>query len=232
MEKVESIAISFESLRQGGAWIYAKFYEYLSKVLADRLFLTSQKAKKFEDLNIERQADLEDAQEVQSGALSRIAKIPNFSLSIKCQFADILGGDFYSVRQIDEERYAIVIGDVTGHGTPAALFSVMILSFFQNLSKESDSPQMVVEKVNEMCCTTMPSNRFATTFYGIYHVTEQNLYYVSGGHHAALVLHDGKVSTLPITPGLPLGIFDSTISSYDEDSLSISKRERPLIAFH
>lgn len=220
-EDLQIVTISSGLLREikGDAFheLHHLFYEWFSRILSEKLYLTSQKAKLHEDLSQRLKADLESAKQVQHEVFfSNLVPIPNFPVSVRCEFADILGGDFYGVMAIEEDRYGIFIGDVSGHGTPASLLAVSVLSHLQSLKHRDLSTSAVVERLNDLWWSGAPHNRFVTFFYGLYDVRTRELTYTYAGHPPALVLRRKEVLKLSATSGLPLGILETHEAEFAE----------------
>ncbi len=234
VEDLEVIVISSDLLQtiQGDSSheLHHIFYEWFSRILTEKLELTSQKAKRFEELNNYLNSDLEAAKQVQYEVFfSRIVSIPNLPLFLKCEFSDILGGDFYGVFEVDEEHYGILLGDVTGHGTAASLIAVTTLDLFRFAVKISKSPQETMYHINELCVETMPEKYFVTIFYGVYNIKSRQLIYALGGHHPGILVRKNETLQFKSKPGMPIGIFDNSISKYTEEKLQLEAGDRLLL---
>ncbi|MBF0276774.1 MAG: SpoIIE family protein phosphatase [SAR324 cluster bacterium] len=206
------------------------FYKWISQILSEKLNLTTQKAKRFEKINEQLNIDLEAARRVQQEILSsNLVLIPNFPLTVKCQFADLLGGDFYGVMEVDEGVYGILIGDVSGHGTQASLLAVSMVSYFANFSRGNFSSKTTISQINDLCQALMLGKSFSTVFYGIYDARTSELTYSYGGHHPSFILRENKVIQLPPTRGLPLGMFSSSRAKFEESTFSLKKSDRLIL---
>jgi len=210
--------------------LYSVLYHWFSNILTDKLFKTSQKAKRFEIIYRKLQLDLVDAKSTQDRIFSaHTHPIKNFILTMKCEFSNILGGDLYAVFPVDETCYGILIGDVSGHGTGACLISMMILNLFMAFSSGIHSSQKVVESVNKMSSRFMHQGKFITAFYCIYDTKTCTITYTNAGHHPALVLRDNNVIVLPPTSGIPIGILNNNIAGYGEDRFLLQKKDRLIL---
>lgn len=206
------------------------FYKWFSQIFASKLDFTTQKASLYEAEVRQFREDLESARTVQQEILATyLTPIPNLSLSIKCEFADLLGGDFYGTFSISNDLYGILIGDVAEHGAKPSLLAVAILSYFAHFSKACISPQQVLSQVNELCQALIPQNSFATVFYAVYHTTTNQLIYAYGGNPPAVILRENKVLTLPRGKGFPLGMFDKQHSMYEEKFFQMESGDRLVI---
>lgn len=230
-EAAEVVTISLASLAQiqsdGSHELHHVFHAWLTRVLSEKLVLATQKAKRYEKLHNQMRTELETARFVQQAVCaSNLAPIPGLTLYLRSEFADILGGDIYGIFEVSRDLYGILIGDVSGRGTPAALIAMSSLNSFQHFSKGDGSSMRVVQRVNNLAQQSMPSNRFLTAFYGIFNTATCELVYSNAGHHPALVLRDRRVHRLPMSPGIPIGIHHSDVAGYTETLFRMNKKDR------
>jgi CRP-like cAMP-binding protein len=210
--------------------LHSVMYQWFSNILSDKLNQTSQKAKLFETVNRHLKSDLADAKFIQEKIISAYTNpIHKFPLNVRCEFSNILGGDLYAVLPLDKTHYGILIGDVSGHGTGACLISMMILNLFHTISTGVDSSVDLVNNINKMSLQFMHHGKFVTAFYCVYETTSKTISYTNAGHHPALVLRGNKIIRLPVTSGIPIGIFSNTDSGYSQKSFTLKKNDRLLL---
>jgi sigma-B regulation protein RsbU (phosphoserine phosphatase) len=120
------------------------------------------------------------------------------------------GGDYYDVLPIDETRWGILIADVSGHGTPAAVYMALTHSLAHTAAlKYSCCPAKFLKWVNESLSKryTRDTGRFVTAFYGVYDDTARTLTYANAGHGPPRLRHtDGTITEIDGNRALPLGI--------------------------
>lgn len=231
VEVITISAASLEYIRNDRSHeLHHVFQLWLARVLSEKLALTTQKAKRHEKLHNQLRHELETAKFVQQAVFgSSLTPIPGTPLFLRSEFADILGGDVYGVFQVAAELYGILIGDVSGHGTPAALIAMGMLNSFLQFSKNDPSSRRVLENVNGIAQQSMPQDRFMTAFYGLYHPVSRHLTYTDAGHHPALVLRSGRVQRLPAPFGIPIGIQQSELAGYTEGSFQLLSQDRLIL---
>ncbi len=125
--------------------------------------------------------------------------------------AKTVGGDFYDFFMLDEQKLAIVIGDVSGKGIPAALHMAVTKYLIKAFMAQSDSPDEILKLVNKQLILNNESCMFVTIFVGILNVATGEMNYASGGHNPLLVLDSDnpRNSTFLNRPGGPVvGIID------------------------
>ena len=121
-----------------------------------------------------------------------------------------VGGDFYDYFLVDEHRFALVVGDVSGKGVPAALFMALARNAFRMMARSETSPARVLGAVNRMLCEGNSDLLFLTAVYATLDRRTGELTYGIGGHDAPLLLQgEHCVSVLETTGDMALGIEES-----------------------
>ena len=139
--------------------------------------------------------------------------------------ADEVGGDFYHLTQLDQNRIAVIIADVSGKGVVAAFFMLRAYDLMQNVIQQNVSPAECLRLANNRLCEDNPLTLFVTLFYGILDVKSSAFTYSSGGHHMPLLLKaDGNVRPLPRTAGMLLGCFQD--AEFTEQHLILDPGDR------
>lgn len=111
-----------------------------------------------------------------------------------------VGGDFYDVFAIDEDRAGVLIGDVSGKGLEAAQLTSLARNGVRSYGYECDDPAVVLEKVNRLLHRSTRTDAFATIFFGVLQPSTGLLRYCSAGHPAAIVARaDGSTALLATT---------------------------------
>lgn len=124
-----------------------------------------------------------------------------------------LSGDLIDAFRIDERRWGFYLADVSGHGVPAALVTVLLRSLVQRHladfgARRDDritSPARLLASLNEEILAEQ-IDKHATMFVGVIDDEEDSLVYASAGQFPWPLLHDGA-ATIPLAgPGTPLGL--------------------------
>jgi hypothetical protein len=127
--------------------------------------------------------ELEIAREVQTGMLpTALPEVPDLAIAATTRPALEVGGDFYDVLEVDEHRLAILVGDVSGKGVPAALLMAMTVMIFRSLAKGNPSPGAVLQQANDLIWLNRPSKKmFVTAFYAVLDRRDHLLTYANAG---------------------------------------------------
>ncbi|MFF4586360.1 SpoIIE family protein phosphatase [Streptomyces sp. NPDC001388] len=117
-----------------------------------------------------------------------------------------VGGDWYDVIALSEDRVALVIGDVQGHSAGAATIMGQMRTAVRAYAMEGHPPDVVVSHANRLL-VGMETDLFATCCYAELDMEEGNTLFVRAGHLAPLVRHpDGGTEEVEVAGGPPLGI--------------------------
>jgi sigma-B regulation protein RsbU (phosphoserine phosphatase) len=131
----------------------------------------------------------------------------DLALAAKLVPAKEVGGDLYDFF-IENEKLYFIIGDVSGKGIPASLVMAVTCRLFRSVASHIDKPEDIISSLNESLADGNDSNMFCTAFLGILDLKTGQLRYCNAGHNAPLIIDsNGDVSTVKVTPNLPLGLF-------------------------
>jgi len=118
--------------------------------------------------------------------------------------AEKLSGDFYNVFKIDDDRFGICIGDVSGHGVSAAMLSIFTFQKIQSLMEESADggvsiPSVVLTHLYESFnSANFNDDMYIVMIYGVFNTQTGILSYASGGLNTMplRIRPDGSVQEL------------------------------------
>ena len=124
--------------------------------------------------------------------------------------SDQLGGDAFGYHWLDENRFAVYLVDVCGHGTAPALHSVSVINVLRKRSLpmvDFSRPAHVLAALNEAFQMRDHANMYFTAWYGVFDRMSRTLSYASGGHPPALLLPlEGGEARRLMTPNLAVGM--------------------------
>lgn len=124
----------------------------------------------------------------------RIPGITFGSLYRSAEKAASVGGDFFDLFELDGDRVAILIGDVSGKGVRAATLTALTRNTIRALSYETDSPSAVIRKANEVIFKATSASTFVTLLLCVLDTRSGQLTYCSAGHTTGLLRKaDGSV---------------------------------------
>lgn len=201
---------------------------YLGQRLSDQPYSTDDRrllgnlasqvapAMKVAQLVREQQAEAKERerihQELQVAALiqqtllpKELPSIAGWNVTAFYRPARAVGGDFYDFIELEDDRLAVVIGDVTDKGVPAALVMATCRSMLRAAALRHDSPSEVLAEVNENLVPEIPPAMFVTCLYAIVDTRVGEVVFANAGHNLPYVRTTEGVLELRAT-GMPLGL--------------------------
>jgi len=133
----------------------------------------------------------------------------------RCLPAESVGGDFYQLFRLSDDRLGILIGDVSGHGFPAALIMTLTISAIGIYAQEIETPAEVLRRVHRALIRELESTEmYLSLFYAVLEPDASLIRYANAGHPQAYRIGgDGYFQRLGAT-GPPLGTV--TVEPYGE----------------
>lgn len=148
----------------------------------------------------------------------------HYEIAATCQPAKEVGGDLYDILPLDSHRFALITGDVSGKGMPAALMMSAVLALFRAEVRRGGSAGEVLTRLNRSVVETLQQgNMFITLGVGIIDRDTNTLEYASAGHMSPYILRRQNPITIPCS-SLPLGIKGTEI--YSEVSVTLQSEDR------
>ncbi|MGW8178537.1 MAG: PP2C family protein-serine/threonine phosphatase, partial [bacterium] len=139
--------------------------------------------------------------------------------------ANTVGGDYYDLIPLDETQIAVVMGDVSGKGMPAAMLMASLQGSLRTLISAGFRGRDLIKKLNSYLCENTPDNRLVTLFYGELNLSSGVLRYVNAGHNAPFWLQGADATQELASTTMALGIIedptinDNTIQLQPEDQI-------------
>ncbi|QHT63396.1 SpoIIE family protein phosphatase [Paenibacillus lycopersici] len=153
--------------------------------------------------------------------------IGSYRIAARCRSYREVGGDFYDVVSLGPSRFAIMIGDVSGKGLPAALLMSAQLLVFRSEIRRSGSPSEVLARMNRQLCEAMGEEGSVTIGVGVIDLTNNQVQYASAGHLSPYVVaKNGRFQPLDCS-SLPIGIDPD--AAYEEITLQLESGDRFLL---
>ena len=167
--------------------------------------------------------ELEVARLIQQNFLpKKLPELADWHVAAYYRPARQVGGDFYDVIPIDENRIGFVIGDVTDKGVPAALVMAATRSVLRASVQRLVDPSEVLERVNEHLCPDMPEKMFVTCLYGVLEISSGKFRFANAGHDLPYVKTATGSEELRAR-GMPLGLM--TGMRYEEKEVVLAPGE-------
>ena len=158
--------------------------------------------------------DLAMARELQFRLLPpALPKLANLDIAAKFVPARAIGGDLYDFVSYSLSRTALVIGDVSGKGAPAAIYAALVSGILRSHAPIEPAPAEMLSAVNFSLGERRIEGQFVSLIYAVWDDQNRTLQVANSGLPRPIYCHDGKIEVIEAT-GLPLGLFDD--ADYDE----------------
>ena len=166
--------------------------------------------------------ELELARQIQESILPRaLPDIPCFDFGAKIEPMAQVGGDFYDFIRLNENKIAIVVGDVSDHGVPAALFMALTVTLLRAESQRLDDPGDVLRTVNHHLLGMNETGMFVTIFYGLLDCVKREFQYARAGHEPPILMTlNGENIPFEYGAGQLIGILQDPV--LDEGTLALT----------
>lgn len=144
-----------------------------------------------------------------------------------------IGGDFCDFIELNEEEFAIVFADISGHGIPASLLSTMLKVLIYNNAKKVESVTELMEILNEEIISIFPKGKFVSMFYLVVNTKTNKIKYSKASQEPALMYKKGMNEVVELeSEGQILGLFSKKlfpILSFEEKEVDFDMGDKILL---
>jgi sigma-B regulation protein RsbU (phosphoserine phosphatase) len=195
----------------------------LLQALCDHVAVAVYNAQRLQAERAERAVldrDAEEARSIQQALLPKSSPyIPGFVISGRSVPARAVGGDWYDFIPFPDGRWGIVLADVSGKGTAAALLMSATRGMLRSLAEACCSPGEVLTRLNELLVNDFPLGKFVTLVYAVLDPVARTVVFANAGHLRPLLINESGEHFLDVDRGLPLGLASG---DYSEMELTLS----------
>ena len=215
-DEFEALTLVFEQMAQRIREQHGRLTELIEEL---------REALKHKERLVAIERELSIAHDLQLSVLPRETP-PQRTVEIAARMvpAKEVGGDFYDYFAIDERRIGLVIADVSGKGIPAAFFMLIARTLLKATALIGDSPGRVLTALNDMLEADNEQMMFVTAFYAVVDTESGHVTFANAGHNPTYRIDgEGRLSTLPMDPGLALAIMPGF--SFEERETTLTPGE-------
>ena len=177
----------------------------------------NEMTKDIEDLLAQKQEkerleqELKIARNIQMSLLPQGPLLmPGLALTAHCEPAREVGGDYYDFLPLDEHRVGILIADVSGKGTSAALYMAELKGLMLSLTERYRSPRQLLIEANRIISHHLDTRSFITMTYAVIDMQARTLTYARAGHCPLIYLPGpnaaASVVQILVPDGMVLGL--------------------------
>ncbi len=154
------------------------------------------------------------------------ADIPGLEIEVLFEPCHEVGGDYWDVIPVGNDRWWIVVADVSGKGVPAGLVASNIQACLWTRRAGSEPLTSIVADVNDILCRLTRGRKYATLVAVEWNATNETLTWVSAGHPPLMLRRNGSVHDFGAT-GRPIGLL--TEQSYEYENASLAEGDTVLL---
>lgn len=182
-------------------------FDYLTRLAHDYELVTNGTQRQKSERRI--------AQTLQAGMRSSLGSVPGIttdSLYSSATSQALVGGDFYTLIRLPDDRVVMILGDVSGKGIEAASMSALVKTALSAYAWEGASPARMARSLNSMLMSFSRVETFATAFIAKIDLRARRAVYCSAGHPPTMLLRPvpgsaGEAELLSVQSGV-LGAFE------------------------
>jgi sigma-B regulation protein RsbU (phosphoserine phosphatase) len=168
--------------------------------------------------------EAEEARAIQQALLPKSSPyIPGFVVSGTSVPARAVGGDWYDFIPFPDGRWGLVLADVSGKGTAAALLMSATRGVFRSLAEGCCGPAEVLTRLNSLLVNDFPAEKFVTMIYAVLDPSTRTVVFANAGHLQPLLIDDQGEHFLDVERGVPLGL---VTGDYSETTIALTPGSR------
>jgi len=150
--------------------------------------------------------ELQIARRIQRSLLpNAVPQIPGLCIADLCEPAMEVGGDYYDFFPLGPRQLGVLVADVSGKGTSAALYMAELKGLMLALSRTHRSPRALLVELNDLLADHLDNRSFITMTYAVIDLDAATLTCARAGHTPMLVCREGR-SEIVVPDGMVLGL--------------------------
>lgn len=172
-----------------------------NRLLREEILANGEHEKSKTELNIAKEIQINTlpSSEIDDGEVHIVGEL---------DAAKEVGGDLYDYLYIDENHIAILVGDVSGKGVPAAMFMMKVITSFRDFTVKNKLPSEILKDINTSIIRGNKAGMFVTCFLAIFDKRNGKIIYSNAGHNPPLIGSSFHFRYLKPKQGFLLGMFD------------------------
>lgn len=182
----------------------------LLQALCSDVAIAVHNARRFRQEQHQREQMDREAQEARAIQQSLLPKnaphVPGFAISGLTVPAGVMGGDWYDFIPLENGRWGLVLADVSGKGTAAALLMSATRGMLRSLAEARCCPGEVLSKLNRLLTEDFPAGRFVTMVYAVLDPAKRSVTFANAGHLRPLLITSDGARFIDTERGMPLGL--------------------------
>jgi serine phosphatase RsbU (regulator of sigma subunit)/PAS domain-containing protein len=129
-----------------------------------------------------------------------------------------VGGDWYGILPLPDDRLLLTVGDIAGHGFAAATAMAQLFHALHGLARTGADSGQLLRWLNAVTCS-LPTFTIASACVALYDPADRKLCMANAGHPSPVLVRGGEAAAIPRPAGPMLGVDES--SGYDEETVEL-----------
>ncbi len=191
-----------------------RYFEALADMLA--IVWTNREAEDERLLAQQAKRDLLVARRIQANLLpERPLVAAGYSMCGRVLPADETGGDYFDFFRTRDNKLAMAVGDVSGHGIGSAQIMAAARAYLRAYCQNSSSPRDILRRVNRSLGGDIAADMFMSMFVCVIDPNTRDFFYANAGHTRPVLLHGASLEAEDYrVTGVALGVEAET--DYEE----------------
>lgn len=219
-------------LKYSGSQFSGKDIELLYAA-ANQLAVAVENARLYQT-EVEKQKidhDLKIARNIQKGLLpSCIPDLNGFDICGVMVPAMHVGGDYYDLIPVDENKIFVAVGDVSGKGLSASLYMAKLQTIMQLYCKNGSTPKEILIEANKLLYNSLDAGSFITLSLALFDKEKMKVKVCRAGHLPLLITENG-ISKLLKTKGIALGLDKGPLFESNLEEIEIDLKDGQVFSF-
>ncbi len=167
--------------------------------------------------------DLKQVARIQHSLLpNELPQVEGYDFSAFYLPAEFAGGDYYDFINMSNNYMGLLVADVSGHGTPAAVIMAITRALMRSYTSDLVSSSEALAVVNEILCDNIETNDFVTMFYSVLNSAMHKINYASAGHNPVLMFDKSEFIVKKLNAG---GMFLGSFAGLDYEEKEVELEE-------
>jgi sigma-B regulation protein RsbU (phosphoserine phosphatase) len=142
-----------------------------------------------------------------------------------------VSGDYYDVIELDDSKKGFLLVDVSGHGMPAALVTMIVKEIFERDARKYSQPSELLKFMNTTLINVLYKNEMFSGIYftAVYMILDKNnvLHFCNAGHQQVIVIQQEKKQIARLNScGTPIGISEDMNEMYRTGKIKLTKGDK------
>lgn len=221
-------AINFGEKKSGKAFSDEDIDLLKSFASQSAICLENSRLQKEQADKLKYEEEVNIAARIQNSLLPKTCEIhPHLEICGFYRPAENIGGDFYDIIRLSDNKILVAIADVSDKGIPAALYMSQVQAMIQFAANIFESPRDILVEINKQIFDQMDKYSFVTVLIAVFDLDTNKIRVARAGHSPMLLIRDKKSDRI-YSKGIGIGLEKNGLFSDNIDEVEIEIKENDL----